>query len=1109
MISLKNILTISKYESKVLWRNWFFRIVSLIGIFFVFIFNLGVFSEVDTPRWFVLSNSWTQPYATMMLISIAQVAAVIFLATGLVKKDKKLDTNEVFFVRPISNLDYVLGKALALFKLFFWLNLVLLVIPVIINLTNPYSDFNPLAFVFYPLITSMPSIVFTTGVAFLLVTLLRNQPMSIVLLIGLSGVEIIYYFDKLSNILDFPAFRLSMFTSEIAGFVDLEVALWQRAFYLTLGIAFLFLTAFFLDRLTSHRMVKIATGGIGMLFLGLAAYLMLNLWDLRQAPIDLRQQMVAVNGEWADQPNIDVLSNHLQVTLAGNQLEATAELKVKNNSGRPLEKLYFTLNPGLKVSELALNNQQIDFERNLQILSLEASLGSGDEAELSLNYRGEIWESVAHLEVDQERYEAPNNYFMFSLQKKHAFLQSDYALLTKDVMWYPDTQVGYSKESPTKERTVFIDFELDVSVNKGQMAISQGTSQVQDNLYQFRPEYPLPQLSLAVGNYQKKEIVVDSISYQIYHYPKNTYFQEQLDQIADTLSYLITDISNEYEDGQKLKYPFKRLQFVETPVQFSAYNKIHESQQAYLQPETVYWPEEGGDIREFDFRRSMRDMNRQAREENLTLTDKQKQANVFNNLVKKVFTKQIGDRWTFDGRDEDDPDFSLFPNFYSFNAGIVSKEWNLLNQSIATYLRNDQQPQNDFSRNVNGISFTEECNQLMHETSITDILTQETDFNKIQKSVTLKGKYLFSYIGQLVGEETLKAFLFNWVNNHQHQLTSYHEFKEAFSSQFGLQLDPIIRQVYSDTQQPAFQILDFQKYEILDGDRKRYQIVLTVSNMGENNGVVEIKFDTDDKSDQNAFWRRRVNEEVKKEEPGYLSVIREGDTKEISFVMDKKPQKVTVNTLISRNIPSVINIPTGIFKERKAQSVFQGERLVSELPVRPENEVVVDNEDTTSFSTFSPVKATYLRAYLDSRNPTDTKYYGNWFRSYSKWLATTGSNFYGQVIRSAHFTRAGKGEKIAIWTPKFEEEGFYDIYIYLKGKNQDQYRGNDNRSYKYHYIINHGDGKDEITYDLAKAETGWNYLGSYFFKTSGGNVQLTDECELPTVYADAIKWVKQ
>ena len=108
MISIKNILTISSYEAKVLWRNWFFRIVALAGVFFVTIFNIGVFSEADTPRWFVLSNSWIMPYAAMILISVPQAAAVIFLASGLIKKDKKIDTNEVFFVRQISNLDYVL-----------------------------------------------------------------------------------------------------------------------------------------------------------------------------------------------------------------------------------------------------------------------------------------------------------------------------------------------------------------------------------------------------------------------------------------------------------------------------------------------------------------------------------------------------------------------------------------------------------------------------------------------------------------------------------------------------------------------------------------------------------------------------------------------------------------------------------------------------------------------------------------------------------------------------------------------------------------------------------------------------------------------------------------
>jgi len=151
-----------------------------------------------------------------------------------------------------------------------------------------------------------------------------------------------------------------------------------------------------------------------------------------------------------------------------------------------------------------------------------------------------------------------------------------------------------------------------------------------------------------------------------------------------------------------------------------------------------------------------------------------------------------------------------------------------------------------------------------------------------------------------------------------------------------------------------------------------------------------------------------------------------------------------------------------------------------------------------------------LKAYLDSRNEVDQKYYGNWSSSYSKWLATTDSDFYGAVIRSAHFTRSGNGEKIATWTPEFQEEGFYDIYVYMKGKNQNEFRGRDgdNRQFDYHYIINNADGTDNIKFNITSAEPGWNYLGSYYFTKTGGSVSLTDECELRTVYADAVKWVK-
>ena len=115
------------------------------------------------------------------------------------------------------------------------------------------------------------------------------------------------------------------------------------------------------------------------------------------------------------------------------------------------------------------------------------------------------------------------------------------------------------------------------------------------------------------------------------------------------------------------------------------------------------------------------------------------------------------------------------------------------------------------------------------------------------------------------------------------------------------------------------------------------------------------------------------------------------------------------------------------------------------------------------------------------------------------------------MIRSAHFTRSGSGEKIATWTPELNEEGFYDVYVYLKGKNQNQFYGpdSDSRHFEYHYTVNHSDGNDNIDFNISQAEPGWNYLGSYYFNKTGTSVSLTNECDLRTVYADAVKWVKQ
>ncbi|MFK7951971.1 MAG: hypothetical protein AB8B73_03930 [Ekhidna sp.] len=1110
MMSLKNILTIAKFESKVLWRNWFFRIFAIAGLFFITIFNIAAFSALSDGRQSMIGSTWGMPYATMVLSSIAQAAAVIFLATGVILKNKKIDTNEVFYARPISNLDYVLGRAFAIFKLFFLLNVVVLIPIFIVNITNPLVTFNPLAFIAYPLLTSIPTIVFVTGVSFLLVTLIKNQPISIVLLLGLSGVELIYFHARFYNIFDYMAFRLNLLASDIIGFSNLETILMHRGAYFIAGIAFLFAASFFLDRLPNTRSFKPLAAVCTLIIGGISAFLFVSLWN-KQSGIEIdRQAMIEVNNEWSVKANADVISNHIQISHLGDELAATATLSIKNNTNQNLSELFYTLNPSLEVSKVLVNQEEAMFERDLQILSIASNLGSGQSAEIVISYRGDIDERIAHLEVDQKRYEEIHEYFIYSIEKRYAFLSPEYVLLTKDVLWYPDTQIGYSNASPVKQRSNFIDFKLDVIVENGLTPVAQGEMEkVDESTFSFSPEYALPQLSLAIGNYVKKSIVVDSIDYAIYHYPKNDYFLPYFDQLEDTLSYLITDLANSYEHDLKLNYPFNRLQLVETPTQFRAYDKIYEGNQAYIQPEMILLPEKGGSIRDFDFKRQFRNMDRQAREENKVMQDKEKQASVFNTAIKKVLTKQIPDDWFWEGRETDVAEYSMFPNLYTYSSGVVSQDWILLNKGIADYLNTKAPARNDYSRSANGISFAEECNQLMQDNSLIDLLIKDEEFVKIQKSVSLKNQYLFAYLGQLIGEEAFKTFLVNWINNNSHAVSTYQQFKGEINKQFQLDIDPIIKEVYYDNEQPSFLISNAEEYEILDGDRKRFQIIFNAKNLGPKDGVISINFEAEGENDNFNFFNQQNGDELS-DENGYVSLIKNGQTKQFGFILNEQPGSYAINTLVSKNIPSIVTIFPGRVELKEKATAFEGERVIEEVNKETQYQVIVDNEDE-GFSTFSPIEDTYLKTYLDKRNPSDQKYFGVWNRPYSKWLATTGSSFHGEYIRSAHFTRSGKGEKTSEWKPDLKEAGFYDIYSYMIGKNQSQYDGNrnDGKTFTYQYIIHHGDGEDEVNFNVTNAENGWNYLGSYYFDEEGGSIVLTDKCELRSVYADAIKWVKQ
>ena len=104
MSFIMNIRSVAKYESKILVRSWFFRIFTLLAVVFLGFFNFAMMLMEDNfGLWFAKSVSSNIPYLNLLLLNTGQAVVAVFLSSEFLKRDKKLDTSEVFYVRPLSN----------------------------------------------------------------------------------------------------------------------------------------------------------------------------------------------------------------------------------------------------------------------------------------------------------------------------------------------------------------------------------------------------------------------------------------------------------------------------------------------------------------------------------------------------------------------------------------------------------------------------------------------------------------------------------------------------------------------------------------------------------------------------------------------------------------------------------------------------------------------------------------------------------------------------------------------------------------------------------------------------------------------------------------------
>jgi len=1147
MAFLHNIRTVARYEAKTLRRSWFFRLFSLGALFIFTILNIGFFSPIGDENWQMISISSSVPLVNLYLLNIGQAIVVIFLAADFLKRDKKLDTNEVLYTRSMSNFEYVIGKTWGILRLFLGLDIVILSIGMLMNIISKSMSIDFMSYISYLVIIPVPTIIFSLGLAFVLMSLIRNQALTFLILLGIAALNMFYLWFRMGSIFDYMAFGIPVFKSAVIGFDDLSFIVNQRLLYFFLGLALVLATVLLFKRLPQSKFHRTLTVIFFFIFLAGAGICGFNTYSVYRKNINFKNLVIETNRKFEDKNFLQVTDASIDLIHKGESFEATAKLKFINGNKVPLDRYLFSLNPSLNVLNITTEGKGLRFTQTNQIIEIDPGrvLNPGQTDSLIISYDGKINESFCYPNYSDNIKVYPYRIIMLNVNKRQAFLTENYVLLTPETQWYPVSALNYYPSNPARIKIDFTRYSLRVKNEIGLSVVSQGRMKTDKGYSLFTSENPLTGLTLAIGNYQSDTLKVDSVEYISYYFPGHDYYKKDLSQIKDTLSNLVSGIMRDLETNFSTKYPFKTLSLVEVPVQFYSYPKKSTQTRAELQPSMVLLPEKLSTIENAGFyKRFTRQKKRMARN-NQIITDKELQVRLFNDFIRNVFIS--GENYRFvNGVPSNEPlRYRLGPSFYFFKNNFYSSDYPVINAVFESHLQHITQIRSadGFMAGFGALSDNDKANLILQKYSFRELLSRNPSGDTIRTVLTVKGDWLFNLLRSKAGLEEFKPWLSKYIDDHTFKSVDLLQLKKDIEEKFGFDFYQYLNDWFNGKDQPGFLFTGLKASEIIVGNRSRYQVTFIASNPEPVAGIFNISFRTGGQGllDQkiqldriqgqsgggNKFTMSLRGRGMDADDISKIVFMGPHEAKKIGIVLDGEPREMMVNTIFARNIPGEITMPINeIAKSKNDSREFSGEEVLAVIPPSSNpSEIVVDNEDqgfiSSKQNTSSPLKKLLG---INNRKGNSYMQISNW-NTPEYWQPVVLTTYYGKYIRSAVYTRAGTGDKKITWAAILKEPGYYDIYSYI-GKTKDRMsvktgsgqEGTDIQSdqqkgdgtYKdLHYKIYHDEGADDITLDYENADAGWNLLGRFHLSPDTVKVELTNKSTGRMVIGDAIKWVKQ
>ncbi|MFB6319510.1 hypothetical protein [Saccharicrinis sp. FJH54] len=1128
MISIPNILNVAHYERKTLLRSWFFRIFFIIALLVIVFLDLAFFIIPAAAQWDFRAVPANLPLINILLLNVAQAVIAIFLASDFLKRDKKMDTAEVIYTRSISNNEYVIGKTWGTLSVFFGMTVFFLVITLVYNLIIPDTPVDWLAYLYYPLVITLPTLVFILGFAYVLMILIKNQSVTFLILIGYVALTLFYFENKFYSIFDYMAFYTPMTFSGITGFADWPMLLAHRLFYFVLGMAFIAATITSFNRLPNRVYGKSFYFVLFLILLGIGGAA--GGWYLVNSSSVFKERTayLALNNRYAKSSYLNITSNDIDLQHKGNSISVNAQIKglmpeIKNN-----DTLIFSLNPGLKLKSITgRSGEPVQYVREKQIIKLPVDNGRlNDTVQYNFSYSGSVDDAFCYLDIPEEEFLKNRNVGPVKLDNKFSYVGSEFVLLTPETFWYPIPGVGFNSTTLKTRTGYFSDYNLHVKTSKRMKPVSQGEMSSDGNGYTFKPVYPAKGLTLVIGKFDSIGITVDSVDYNLFYKPGDDFFSYHLSNLKDTIGYIIQNEKSRYDNSNFINnFPYQNVNFVEVPAHFMFFQRLLDNSFETTQPEIFLYPERGIGMQMADFRRFKKYESFRNRGQTVRPVDAE--VNVFRRFIGSTFFSNAGlDINTENRRFSNSPvsyngvqytlnPFSFFPYYFSLVEGVDSKEYPLMGTILESYLRSSDNF--DFRGAMRGgMGEEEEANLLLQNKSVSEIIADPDKKSIIPVVIRQKGSFLLDGLKYSAGITGFDNFLYDFLMDNRFNIIETDSLKAAFQRKFGEDISPFLAQLGDKGDIPAFEFGKTFYIETRDDIGPVYLVKFKVTNISAVDGILDIDF----RMGGGGFGGGGDQSEER------IYLFKPDETKEIQIMLFDMPRLMMVNTVLSQNIPASYNefmrSPETNYKiipEEYAHTVSDPVSLYND------NEFVVDNEDS-GFSMEQQNTDTRIKQYFDKLKNEEEPKYGSidpW-RIPHVWRSIAHTAFNGSIIKSAYYTHEGNGERTVTWQKDLPSDGVYDVYVYIPrdamlGRGRGRRGGGpgggggpqfEEAGKEYQYFVYAGQDKEEVEFQMNNStENGWNKLGSFFFPEGTAKIVLTNKTDARRVFADAVKWVKR